>query len=122
MVAFMALILLAGTLAIYFINRELENRILHEADEFNQDITLATDLVFRSLSEGEFLYDLVEQKTTAGLTVGRRARSGTLSSRTWTARSSTAPIIAISDDPCSRQLATFHPSGEATSCWTRTRR
>jgi signal transduction histidine kinase len=70
MVAFMALILLAGTLAIYFINRELENRILHEADEFNQDITLATDLVFRSLSEGEFLYDLVEQKTTAGLAVG----------------------------------------------------
>src|SRR5262252_10285239 len=70
MLAFIALMLLAGTLAIYFINRELENRILHEADEFNQDITLATDLVFRSLSEGEFLYDLVQQKKTAGLTVG----------------------------------------------------
>ncbi|HMZ20220.1 MAG TPA: ATP-binding protein [Blastocatellia bacterium] len=61
MVAFIACTLLISSLVILLINQRLETRTTRQVDEYIQAITLATNVTFRSLSEGLFLYNLVNQ-------------------------------------------------------------
>jgi signal transduction histidine kinase len=59
MVAFIALMLALTMAVISFYNQRLEERTTHVVNEYIREIPLATDLVYRSLSEGEDLYVLV---------------------------------------------------------------
>ena len=61
MVAFIALMLALTMAVISFYNQRLEERTTHVVNEYIREIPLATDLVYRSLSEGENLYVLVNQ-------------------------------------------------------------
>jgi signal transduction histidine kinase len=59
MTAFIALMLALTMAVISFYNQRLEERTTHVVNEYIREIPLATDLVYRSLSEGENLYVLV---------------------------------------------------------------
>jgi signal transduction histidine kinase len=61
MVAFIALMLALTMAVISFYNQRLEERTTRVVNEYIREIPLATDLVYRSLSEGENLYVLVNQ-------------------------------------------------------------
>lgn len=61
MVAFIACTLIISSLVILLINQRLETRTTRQVNEYIQAITLATNVTFRSLSEGLFLYNLVNQ-------------------------------------------------------------
>jgi len=61
MVAFIACTLIISSLVILLINQRLETRTTRQVDEYIQAITLATNVTFRSLSEGLFLFNLVNQ-------------------------------------------------------------
>ncbi len=61
MVAFIACTLILSSMVILLINQRLETRTTRQVDEYIQAITLATNVTFRSLSEGLFLYNLVNQ-------------------------------------------------------------
>ncbi|HEY9430344.1 MAG TPA: ATP-binding protein [Blastocatellia bacterium] len=61
MVAFIALMLALTMAVISFYNQRLEERTTRVVNEYIREIPLATDLVYRSLSKAENLYDLVNQ-------------------------------------------------------------
>src|SRR5262245_51866286 len=69
MVAFIALMLALTTAVISFYNQRLEERTTRVVNEYIQEIPLATDLVYRSFSKGEYLYDLVNQPAQNSLAV-----------------------------------------------------
>src|SRR5262245_44510376 len=59
MVSFI-IVMLALTMAVLqLVNQQLENRTTRVVDDYIRSIPIATGLVFRSLFEGEHLYDLV---------------------------------------------------------------
>jgi signal transduction histidine kinase len=60
MVVFIAVMLVVTMGVISFYNHQLEERTTHVVNEYIREIPLATDLVYRSLSEGGNLYDLVK--------------------------------------------------------------
>ncbi len=60
MVAFIALTLLVTGIIIFLINRQLEVRTTQVVEDYIQFIPRALDVVNRSLSEGQFLYNLVD--------------------------------------------------------------
>jgi signal transduction histidine kinase len=61
MVTFIACTLIISSLVILLINQRLETRTTRQVDDYIQAITLATNVTFRSLKEGLFLYNLVNQ-------------------------------------------------------------
>ena len=69
MVAFILFTLLVTAVALSIFNRRLEQRTAAVVEEYIRDITLATDIVYRSFSSGEYLYDLVNQDTPDSLTI-----------------------------------------------------
>src|SRR5262249_47420222 len=69
MVAFIALMLVLTMAVISFYNQRLEERTTRVVNEYIREIPLATDLVYRSLSSGKNLYDLINQPDQSSLTV-----------------------------------------------------
>jgi signal transduction histidine kinase len=69
LVAFIAGMLLLTMLVLSLLNQQLEGRTTRQVDEYIRAIALATDLVYRSLSEGKYLYNLVNQPGQDSLTV-----------------------------------------------------
>jgi signal transduction histidine kinase len=69
MVAFIALMLALTMVVISFYNQQMEERTTDVVNEYIQEIPVAIDLVLRSLSEGETLYDLVNQEDQNSLTI-----------------------------------------------------
>ena len=69
MTAFIALMLMLTMAVISYYNQRLEERTTRVVDEYIREIPLATDLVYRSLSTGENLYDLVNQPAQNSLAV-----------------------------------------------------
>jgi signal transduction histidine kinase len=69
MVAFIAGMLLLTMLVLSLLNQQLEGRTTKQVDEYIRAIALATDLVYRSLSEGSYLYNLVNQPDKNSLAV-----------------------------------------------------
>jgi signal transduction histidine kinase len=69
MVAFIAGMLALTMLALSLLNQQLEGRTTRQVDEYIHAIALATDLVYRSLSEGQYLYDLVNRPDQSSLVV-----------------------------------------------------
>src|SRR5438105_4593506 len=63
MVLFIAAMVLFNTTALYFINRRLEERIIHQVEEHSQALTLASSIALKSLFSGEYLYKLVGQES-----------------------------------------------------------
>ncbi|MBO0858655.1 MAG: HAMP domain-containing protein [Chloracidobacterium sp.] len=61
MVSFIALMLALTMAVMYYYNQQLEERTTRVVNEYIQEIPIATDLVYRSLSTGKNLYDLVNQ-------------------------------------------------------------
>jgi signal transduction histidine kinase len=61
MVAFIALMLLITTIVLFLLNQTQEQRTAGIVDEYIRTIPQAIDLVYRSLSEGDYLYDLVNR-------------------------------------------------------------
>jgi signal transduction histidine kinase len=61
--------LLLTTLALSLLNQQLEGRTTRQVDEYIRAIALATDLVYRSWGEGQYLYDLVSHPDQNSLTV-----------------------------------------------------
>ncbi len=59
MVSFITVMLALTTAVLSLVNQQLENRTTNVVDEYIRSIPIATGLVFRSLDEGEQLYDLV---------------------------------------------------------------
>ena len=62
MVLFVAGMLALTTLALYLINARSETRIAQQVDDYVQATTRATEIALRSLSEGTYLYDLVDPR------------------------------------------------------------
>lgn len=60
MVLFVAGMLVLTTIALYLINARSEKRIAQQVDDYVQATTRATEIALRSLSEGTYLYDLVD--------------------------------------------------------------
>jgi signal transduction histidine kinase len=69
MVAFIALMLALTMAVISFYNQRLEERTTLVVDEYLHEIPVAIDLVLRSLSKGENLYALVDQRDQDSLTI-----------------------------------------------------
>src|SRR5262245_44745937 len=69
MVAFIALMLALTMAVISFYNQRLEERTTRVVDEYIREIPLATDLVYRSLSTGKNLYDLVKETDNNSLAI-----------------------------------------------------
>jgi len=69
MVAFIALMLVLTMAVISFYNQRLEERQARVVNEYIREIPLATDLVYRSLSSGENLYNLVNKPDQSSLAV-----------------------------------------------------
>jgi signal transduction histidine kinase len=69
MVAFIALMLALTMAVISFYNQRLEERTTLVVDEYLHEIPVAIDLVLRSLSKGENLYALVDQRDQNSLTI-----------------------------------------------------
>ena len=61
MVTFITLMLLLTMAVLSLYNQQVEKRTTSVVDEYIQAIPLAIDLVFRSLFNGEYIYDLVNQ-------------------------------------------------------------
>ncbi|HKQ76740.1 MAG TPA: ATP-binding protein [Blastocatellia bacterium] len=61
MVSFITVMLALTMAVLILVNQQLESRTTRVVDEYIRAIPLAIDLVFRSLFEGENLYDLVNQ-------------------------------------------------------------
>jgi signal transduction histidine kinase len=61
MVAFIALMLALTMAVLSLLNQRLEERTTDQVHEYIHAIALATDIVYRSLSEGKYLYDMVNQ-------------------------------------------------------------
>ncbi|MFN7270646.1 MAG: hypothetical protein ACK5TZ_01380, partial [bacterium] len=69
MVAFILFTLLVTAVALSIFNQRLEQRTAAVVEEYIRDITLATDIVYRSFSSGEYLYNLVNQDTPDSLRI-----------------------------------------------------
>ena len=69
MVTFIGAILLVTALALSLFNQQIERRTALVVEEYIRDITLATDIVYRSFSSGKYLYDLVNAGESDGLTI-----------------------------------------------------
>lgn len=69
LIAFIAFMLLVTALVISFINQRLERRTTGQVDEYFRSIILATDIGYRSLSEGKYLYTMVNTGHAGGLAV-----------------------------------------------------
>lgn len=69
MIAFIAFMLFLTILVITLINQQLEKRTTRQIDEYIQAITLATDVTFRSISEGFYLSNLVNLPEGEGLRI-----------------------------------------------------
>jgi len=69
MVAFIALMLALTMAVLSLYNQRVEGRTTSVVDEYIHAIPLATDLVYRSLFKGEYLYDLVDQPDQSSLAV-----------------------------------------------------
>ncbi|MGH9802284.1 MAG: ATP-binding protein [Blastocatellia bacterium] len=61
MIAFIAAMLIVTMVVISLINQPLEKRTTEQVDEYIRAIPLATDLAFRTLNEGSFLYNQVNK-------------------------------------------------------------
>ncbi|HQR31265.1 MAG TPA: ATP-binding protein [Blastocatellia bacterium] len=61
MIAFIAAILIVTMVVISLINQPLEKRTTEQVDEYIRAIPLATDLAFRTLNEGSYLYNAVNK-------------------------------------------------------------
>src|SRR5262249_14494449 len=69
MVAFITVMLALTMLVLQLVNSQLEGRTTRVIDEYIRSIPLATGLVFRSLFEGENLYNLVNQSDQKSLAI-----------------------------------------------------
>jgi signal transduction histidine kinase len=69
MVSFITVMLALTMAVLYLVNRQLEERTTNVIDEYIRSIPVATDLVFRSLFEGDNLYDLVNRPDPKSLAV-----------------------------------------------------
>jgi signal transduction histidine kinase len=69
MVSFIAVMLVVTGLVISIINQQLENRTTQQVEEYIQAITLATETVSRSFSEGQYIYNLVNQPESDSLVI-----------------------------------------------------
>ncbi len=69
MVAFIVLILILTTVVLYLVNVRAERRITRQVDEYIHAITQATDIVYRSFSEGTYIYNIVNQPDSNSLAV-----------------------------------------------------
>jgi signal transduction histidine kinase len=69
MVMFISVIMLITAIALSFFNQRIEQRTTLVVGEYIRDITLATDIVYRSFSSGKYLYDLVNRGEPDGLTI-----------------------------------------------------
>jgi signal transduction histidine kinase len=69
MVSFISMTLLVTAMALSFFNQQLERRTTLVVEEYIRDITLATDIVYRSFSSGKYLYDLVNLGSPESLTI-----------------------------------------------------
>ncbi|MGE0103824.1 MAG: ATP-binding protein [Blastocatellales bacterium] len=59
LIAFITLMLLITALVISWINQRLERRTTSQVDEYFRSIILSTDIGYRSLAEGKYLFTLV---------------------------------------------------------------
>ncbi|QQS45398.1 MAG: HAMP domain-containing protein [Acidobacteriota bacterium] len=69
LIAFITLMLLITALVISFINQRLERRTTGQVDEYFRSIIQATDIGYRSLSEGKYLFTLVNTGQPGSLAV-----------------------------------------------------
>lgn len=69
MVAFIAGMLAMTIVVLSLLNQQLEGRTTRQVDEYIRAIALATDMVYRSLSEGQYLYDLVNRPDNRSLEI-----------------------------------------------------
>lgn len=69
MVSFISVTLLVTAVALSFFNQQLERRTTQVLEDYIRDITLATDIVYRSFSSGQYLYDLVNLGAPDSLTI-----------------------------------------------------
>jgi signal transduction histidine kinase len=69
MVSFIAVMLVVTGLVITIINQQLEKRTTQQVEEYIQAITLATETVSRSFSEGLYVYNLVNQPESDSLAI-----------------------------------------------------
>ncbi|MFM8394436.1 MAG: histidine kinase dimerization/phospho-acceptor domain-containing protein, partial [Acidobacteriota bacterium] len=69
MVAFILVTLLVTAVVLSFFNQRLERRTAAVVEDYVRDITLATDIVYRSFSSGEYLYDMVNRAAPDSLTI-----------------------------------------------------
>ncbi len=69
MIAFIAAMLLLTILVITLINQQLEKRTTAQVNEYILAIPAATDLAFRTLNEGSFLFNVVNLPDGAGLRI-----------------------------------------------------
>lgn len=69
LIAFITLMLLITALVISFINQRLERRTTGQVDEYFRSIILSTDIGYRSLAEGKYLFTMVNTGQPGSLTV-----------------------------------------------------
>ena len=69
MVAFIAGMLIVTMLVLFLLNQRSEERTANVVDEYIRAIPLATDLVYRSLSEGQYLHKMVNQPDQNSLSI-----------------------------------------------------
>ncbi|MFN0107946.1 MAG: ATP-binding protein [Blastocatellia bacterium] len=61
MIAFIAAILVVTMVVISLINQPLEKRTTEQVDEYIRTIPVATDLAYKTLNEGSFLYNEIKK-------------------------------------------------------------